>query len=337
MGSIQAGRRSQSTLRASSSCYVPSSGPLPSVPTYSIRNGSIRKLRTDKVLVVTDLDHTLVGHEKDPENALLESFKSVWLGEFTLNGSCLCYSTGRNKFDALHVAEERQLPRPELMICAVGTEIYEVPRDLPLMGWWEAADRITLVPEWQKAMLRFDREAALKVLEKFPKFDVRGSVETDPYRIPTAYEVDADWLTAKEELIAALGSECQVISSGGHEWKLVDVLSAEGGKRKALEFAINRLKFDPANAIACGDSGNDETMFHSQGAKAVMVANALPELVAALSEAYRASLNGDGTPTTELQKGHSFKTVDGCTVLFASREVAAGIVEALDTWFPARH
>ncbi|CAE8641772.1 unnamed protein product [Polarella glacialis] len=296
---------------------------------YTLRSGCLRRLRKQRVLVVTDLDHTLVGHGLDPEDIHLEEFRSVWLGEFALNGSALAYSTGRNREMALDVAAERGLPRPDLLICGVGTEVYAVPSHLPVMGWWEEARScLELVPEWKARMLKdFDRVAAEATLrEAFPEFEVRGTPEHDPYRIPTAYEVDEAFEGSKERLRAALGPAYQVISSGDGAWKLIDVCPAEAGKLKAMQFAMQTLGFGPSETLACGDSGNDELMYRCSGARAVMVSNALPELVMALSAASK-----NGTP---LQKGVSFETTHGSLVLYSSREVAGGIVEALSHFWP---
>ncbi|CAE6921381.1 SPP1 [Symbiodinium natans] len=296
---------------------------------YSLRHGHLRRLRDSKVLVVTDLDHTLVGHERDPENKLLEEFKTLWLGEYALNGSALAYSTGRSKSMALDVAQERQLIRPDLLICGVGTEVYTVPSTLPVLGWWEARDSLNLVPEWKSKMLNgFNRAEVEEVLtSRFPKFELRGTPENDPYRIPTAYQMDEAFDASKKQLQDELGSSYQVISSGHGEWKLIDICSAEAGKLKAMQFASSTLKFEAASTLGCGDSGNDELMFRNAGGRGVMVANSLPELV----EAMTASAD---PPTKELQKGAEFKTCHGSTMLFAGREVAGGIVEALQHFFP---
>mmetsp|Transcript_5575 Transcript_5575/g.9951 ORF Transcript_5575/g.9951 Transcript_5575/m.9951 type:complete len:380 (-) Transcript_5575:26-1165(-) len=297
---------------------------------YSLRGGHLKRLRRERVLVVTDLDHTLVGHERDPENQHLEEFRNVWLGEFSLNGSALAYSTGRNRDMALEVAAERGLPRPDLLICGVGTEVYAVPSHLPTFCWWEAAESfMEMVPEWRDRMLSgFVRQAAEEILaSQFPKFEIRGTPENDPYRIPTAYEMDENFQSAMDGLRAALGSNYQVISSGHGEWKLIDVCSSKAGKLKAMQFAMETLGFGAQQTLACGDSGNDELMYRCNGARAVMVANALPELVEALTAAARPA-------RTELQKGTVFETSHGSTVLFASRDVAGGIVEALHEFFP---
>ncbi|CAE7225984.1 unnamed protein product, partial [Symbiodinium necroappetens] len=196
---------------------------------YSLRHGHLRRIRESKVMVVTDLDHTLVGHERDPENKLLEEFRNLWLGEYALNGSALAYSTGRSKSMALDVAQERQLIRPDLLICGVGTEVYTVPSRLPILGWWEERDSLELMPEWKSKMLNgFNRATVEELLtSRFQKFELRGTPVDDPYRIPTAYQMDEAFDDSKKLLQEALGSSYQVISSGHGEWKLIDICSAE--------------------------------------------------------------------------------------------------------------
>ncbi len=42
--------------------------------------------------------------------------------------------------------------------------------------------------------------------------------------------------------------------------RFLDVVPANAGKRKAMEFVMQRYGFTPANTVACGDSGNDKLM-----------------------------------------------------------------------------
>jgi len=301
---------------------------------YTLRNGRLFRL-SDKppVLIVSDLDHTMVGHEHDQDNGRLREFQAHWMGRYALNGSKLVYSTGRNKNDALKVSIERSLLRPDLLICGVGTEVYEVPQDLPLNGTWaESADRIVLNPEWTKKMEgTFDRGAVeALLLAKFPKFEPRGSAESDPYRIPSAYEVDENLQQNLRLVREALGPDVEVITSGGAEWKLVDFCSAQAGKMKACEFAMARFGIPPEQTLVCGDSGNDESMYRCPGVRGVAVGNSLPELVEALQKA--AADGPDGAAA--VQQGRVFKTGAKSEVLYATQPVSSAIVEALDRFWP---
>lgn len=287
------------------------------------------------VLIVSDLDHTMVGHEKDPENGLLREFQAVWMGRYAFAGSLLVYSTGRNKNDALAVAQERGLLRPDLLVCGVGTEVYEVPKDLPIGpdggAWAEVASRITPEPDWTARMASsFDRSAVWKVLEaQFPMFELRGTVENDPYRIPTAYKVDEDMQQNFQRVRDVLGASVEVISSGGDEWKLVDFCSSGAGKLKACEFVMGKLGISPQFTLVCGDSGNDESMYRCPSVRGVAVGNSLSELVAALR-----AMSKDGPDT--VRQGAEFVTKAEGLVLYACRPVAGAIVEALDHFWPAK-
>ncbi len=298
---------------------------------FTLRNGRLQKVSSEKILIVSDLDHTMIGHDKDPDNVMLEEFKAHWLGKFAFGGSRLVYSTGRNKKDALGAAAEKQLLRPDLLICGVGTELYNVPNSLPLLGWQEFADKINLDDSWkQKVADTFDRMGVeTKLAASFAAFELRGNVENDPYRIPSAYCcANGDFQADIEAVKKSLGPDVQVISSGGSEWKLVDFCSADAGKLKALQFAMTRLGFTEKQTIACGDSGNDESMYRCPGIFCVAVANALDELVQCLRSNAR-----DGPDS--VVKGQTFKTLQEGTVLYASRDVAGGIVEALNLFWPS--
>uniref|UniRef100_A0A7S1LPE9 Sucrose phosphatase-like domain-containing protein n=1 Tax=Alexandrium catenella TaxID=2925 RepID=A0A7S1LPE9_ALECA len=305
------------------------------VGTWTLAAGRLmRVVESDPVLIVSDLDHTMVGHEHDPENSLLREFQAIWMGRYAFAGSLLVYSTGRNKNDALKVARERNLLRPDLLVCGVGTEVYEVPRDLP-MGpdgqWAEDGSRITSEASWTELMAKsFDRDKVEQVLlEQFPKFDARGNKETDPYRIPTAYEVDAEMQQNFERVREVLGPSVEVISSGGAEWKLVDFCSSSAGKLKACQFVGQKLGIPPERTLVCGDSGNDESMYRYPCVRGVAVGNSLPELVAALEAAAKAGPDA-------VRQGAVFSTTMDGHVLYASRPVAGAIVEALEHFWPAK-
>jgi len=303
--------------------------------TWTLAGGRLMRVTEGPpVLIVSDLDHTMVGHEKDPDDTLLREFQSVWMGRYRFAGSLLVYSTGRNKNDALAVARERKLLRPDLLVCGVGTEVYEVPRDLPIGPdgrWAEDPARIKAEPHWIEQMkASFDRAAVEQVLlSRFPKFDPRGSLENDPYRIPTAYKVDEELQQNLLRVREALGPTVEVIASGGDEWKLVDFCSSSAGKLKACQFVMKKLGMSPECTLVCGDSGNDESMYRCPSVRGVAVGNSLSELVAALKSMSRAGPDA-------VRQGADFTTAMDGTVLYANRPVAAAIVEALEHFWPSK-
>eukprot|EP00747_Dinoflagellata_sp_TGD_P164424 gnl/TRDRNA2_/TRDRNA2_184348_c0_seq1.p1 gnl/TRDRNA2_/TRDRNA2_184348_c0~~gnl/TRDRNA2_/TRDRNA2_184348_c0_seq1.p1 ORF type:complete len:437 (-),score=55.17 gnl/TRDRNA2_/TRDRNA2_184348_c0_seq1:167-1477(-) len=283
------------------------------------------------VLIVSDLDSTMVGHDLDPNNTLLDEFQSEWFESYEPLGSHLVYSTGRNKQDALALACEKGLPKPKMLVCGVGTEVYLVPNSLPSRnGTWAAdPDLMTLEPQWTNLMIStFNRSAVADLLtERFPKIELRGNDIYDPYRIPSVYEVDKNFSKTICDVRKLLGPGVEVIVSGGDEYKLIDFCSSEAGKLKACQFVMERLGFQPEQTLVCGDSGNDESMYRCPSIRGVAVGNSLSELVNFLKDSATAGPD-------VVQKGAEFSTVFKSTVLYANRDCTGAITEALDRFWP---
>merc|ERR1740121_2856549 len=186
-------------------------------------------------------------------------------------------------------------------------------------------------PQWSQRMAgSFDRasvEATLRA--EFPRFSIRRSPECDPYRVPTKYMIGNSWQQDMREVREALGPSVQVVSSGGNsdDWRYVDFLSAEAGKLSACEFVMQHLDAPPHRTLVCGDSGNDEDMYHCAGVRCVAVGNALPELVEALEGIAEP---GPGA----VKRGQVFRTKFGSSVLYAEGLAASAITEALGIFWP---
>jgi len=66
------------------------------------------------------------------DDAGTRAFSAYWSGVAVATGSRLVYSTGRALDSFLELAAEKgdMLPRPDVLICAVGTKVY-----LPQGAW----------------------------------------------------------------------------------------------------------------------------------------------------------------------------------------------------------
>jgi len=71
----------------------------------------------------------------------------------------------------------------------------------------------------------------------------------------------------------------RLIVSGTGDWRFLDLVPINGGKREALEYARQKLGFPSERTVACGDSGNDKDMLEGDH-HAVVVGNAQPDLMA---------------------------------------------------------
>jgi len=88
---------------------------------YSLARGSLRLIKTPPVLIVSDLDDTLVG-----DDACTESFRAWWREVGVPAGGRLVYNTGRalESFERLMQEKAHCLGEPDVLISGVGTKIY---------------------------------------------------------------------------------------------------------------------------------------------------------------------------------------------------------------------
>jgi sucrose-6F-phosphate phosphohydrolase len=219
-----------------------------------------------RLLVVSDLDNTMVDH-KDKENSSLLRFNSVWETSFR-HDSMLVFSTGRSPFLYQKLRSEVPLLTPDIAITSVGTEIVYGDTLKADAGWEEELnqgwDRNVVIEEATKLALKFQDESELR-----------------PHKM-SFYVEKANAAQIVEDLsekLKARGVNAKLIYSGGLD---LDVLPQGAGKGQALAYLLKKFKAEnrhPVNTLVCGDSGNDAELFAVDEVHGVMVGNAMEELV----------------------------------------------------------
>lgn len=216
-------------------------------------------MSTSLAFFVTDLDNTLVG---DPV-ALQEL--NAWLAQSRLNqGTKIVYATGRSLNSYQTLAATAKLLTPDALIASVGTEIY-LEGDEP----W---------PEWENHIAEgWQRSAILEIAAQFGDLLPQPLSEQRPYKI--SYYLSA---TAAIEVIPRLRQAlrhhqlaAEIIYSGNKD---LDIIPKASHKGAAVQFLLQQWQLDAAPAIACGDSGNDISLFNYQRPYGILVGNAQPEL-----------------------------------------------------------
>ncbi len=207
-------------------------------------------------LLITDLDNTLVGDDR---------------ATFTLNQkltairhSCtLIYATGRSYTSAQHLVHTKQLLEPDYWVTGVGTEIYERGK---LDRFW--ANEVSTA---------WDRRAIAAIAQTYSELILQPQSEQNPWKI--SFRLDqADKSPILDNLRAQLskaGMNYQIVFSSGRD---VDILPSNADKGLAARYIRESLHIPASSALACGDSGNDISLFQ-QSTLGTIVSNAQPELI----------------------------------------------------------
>lgn len=227
-----------------------------------------------KFLLVTDLDHTLVGDDRATITlnqrlaALRHSFYFV-------------YATGRSLSSFTQLEQEfaaatgTHLLEPDYLVTGVGTEIYHQGK---------------LDPDWAARLdQNWQRQAIAQFLESFPMLIPQPEAEQNPWKISyylqppdnSLGKVAENFLNNSQVInnlrfqLTNAGLAAQLVFSSNED---VDILPCHGDKGQAVAYLMEKLKFLPSSTLVCGDSGNDISMFQQQ-TLGVIVGNAQPELL----------------------------------------------------------
>jgi sucrose-6F-phosphate phosphohydrolase len=222
-------------------------------------------------LLVADLDGTLLG-----DDAALIRFASWLRGRRDLFR--LVYASGRHRDSIMNVVASSELPEPDALISAVGTEIHD-PAGRPWPGWLERFNG------WSGDGVR---QALRSFPEVQPQPAAAQTARKASFDVPNLGPTDLDAI--RRTLAAARLPSTLVYSCDLY----LDVLPDVGGKGHAARFLADAWGVAAKDVLVFGDSGNDLQMFQ-QGFRGTIVANALPELRLAVGpDVYRSPLSYAG-------------------------------------------
>jgi sucrose-6-phosphatase len=217
-------------------------------------------LLTPLSLLVTDLDHTLVGDDRSLEqlNLLLARYRQTY-------GTKIVYATGRSKTSYQELAIAKSLLTPDALIVSVGTEIYIETATHAEPAW---VDHLSI--NWY-------RDRIVAIASRFADLEPQPPAEQRPFKVSyyLSASVAAAVVPQLQELLSQQDLDAEIIYSGSRD---LDILPRGGDKGKAVQFLRQRWQIDPLETVVCGDSGNDISLFKYGEERGIIVGNAQSEL-----------------------------------------------------------
>jgi len=223
---------------------------------------------TERLLICTDLDRTLLPNGNAPESAPARVLFAALAARPEV---LLAYVSGRHKALVEQAIAEYELPRPDFVIGDVGTSIYAITAE----GWQEWPQWIAAIaPDWA------GREHAdmRRMFEHLADLRLQESAKQNRFKLSYYVPIEADLprlMAAMRGLLGEQGIRADLIYSVDETGPigLLDVLPASATKVHAIEFLMRELGVGIENTVFAGDSGNDLPVLISP-IRSVLVANA---------------------------------------------------------------
>lgn len=211
---------------------------------------------TDK-MIVTDIDHTLLGDE-----AALSKF--VALIESIDYNICFAVATGRTIDSAYKVLEKNGIPYPDIIISSVGSEIYYNFRGKLIYskGWHAHLDN-----QWHGNKI-------VKLLSGFKHLEYQEEKNQREFKMSYYTSDIPGYVDKVKNVLIRNKIKANVIFSHG---QYLDILPYRASKGKAIRYLAYRWNIPFENILVAGDSGNDIEMLKGD-LLGVVVANYSKEL-----------------------------------------------------------
>ena len=215
--------------------------------------------------IFTDLDQNLLG---DPES--LAEFIEVVHN----NRKCASFgiATGRRLESALVIMRRYGIPRPDVLITSVGTEIYYAPQLTADFAWTQHIDYM-----WQPQRIR-------QTLADLPGLKLQPPSERSRFKI--SYYIDPKKAPSLDEINRRLHQAELSANTFMSFGQYLDIVPIRASKGFALRYFADQWGIPLEHVLTAGGSGTDEDMMRGN-TLAVVVANRHEEELSHLTDVER--------------------------------------------------
>ena len=229
---------------------------------------TVNLLMTTSIVLACDIDGTMVPTEphRDSLRAITDLSNLLDAAKYI----DLAYVTGRHFSLAQEAIEEYQLPKPEYLICDVGTSIFTCTS-----SGWQCDD--SYANALSDAWGNIDAKDIASLLSGFTELREQEACKQAKFKLSYYLDVkdnSKDTLDQIRNTLRNRSIQSELIYSVDPvtDIGLLDVLPANASKLSALSFLLESLKVKPESLVYAGDSGNDLAVFTS-GCRSIVVAN----------------------------------------------------------------
>ena len=203
-----------------------------------------KKLFNIKKLIVTDIDNTLLG-----DDDALEEF--ILLLNCNRNKTGFAVATGRSIDSTVEVLNEHAVPKPDVIISSVGSEIFynDNGKLIYSKGWDNHISHL-----WK-------RETAAEILKELEFLDYQEKEAQRKFKISYIIHGGEESLQNVKETLMKNKLKVNLIFSHNN---LLDILPYRASKGKAIRYLSFGWDIPYKNILIAGDSGNDIEMLKGE-------------------------------------------------------------------------
>lgn len=199
--------------------------------------------------IITELDEALLG-----DTAALKQFIEVL--QDNRKKTAFAIASGRSLKSVLAIIKVYKLPMPDVLITAMGSEIYYAPRLSYDVAWQHHIDH------------RWNLKTLHRLLDPLPGLTLQPSTEQHPYKI--SYNLDHDSAPSLDGIIRYLHQNDETVNAFLYQNQLLDILPIRASKGLALRYFCERWEIGLDRVLVGGSTAAEADMMRGNTLGAIV-------------------------------------------------------------------